>query len=103
MRTKRRTPASCAAASRLRVPLHHDALELLAAALADRDEVDDGVDALGGAAQAVRVGHVALDELGAPARALARRCGSRTSARTRRARGAKRADDMARRRSPCRR
>ena len=45
--------------------LDHDPLELLLLALADRDEVDDRLDALDRTPEAVRVGHVALDELAA--------------------------------------
>ena len=66
MSTKRFAPASCAAAIRFARALHHDALELLRAALTDRDQVHDGVGARCRGAQAVRVGHVALGELGAP-------------------------------------
>ena len=49
----------------------HHALELLLPALPDRDEVDDRVDALRGAAEALRVGHVALGALRSGNRALA--------------------------------
>ena len=41
-------------------------------ALADRDEMDDRVDAVDGAAQAGRIGDVALDQLAAPVPKLLR-------------------------------
>ncbi len=52
----------------------HDALELLLAALPDRDEVDDRVHALHGAAEALRVGHVAFGALRSGDRAFAHEC-----------------------------
>src|SRR5205085_4111958 len=45
--------------------LRHDALEVRGTSGDDRDEMDDGVAAGDGAAQACRVGDVALDELDA--------------------------------------
>ncbi len=47
-------------------PGFHDPLEVGPAALDDRDEVDDAVDAVGGRLEALRVGDVPLDELAAP-------------------------------------
>ena len=44
----------------------HDPLERLRLPLADRDEVDDRVAAGDRGAEALRVGHVSLDELAAP-------------------------------------
>ena len=52
--------------------LLHDPLERLVGALDDRDQVDDRVAALDGAAQARLVGHVAGDELAAQAGQLGR-------------------------------
>ena len=66
MCTKRPTPASRAAAMRFRVPSTMIRWNCLRLALADRDEVDDRVAARHGRAQALRVGHVSLDELAAP-------------------------------------
>ena len=66
MSTNRRTPASWAAATRSRVPCFITAVERLRLAGDDRDEMDDGVDALDRAAQARRVGEVALHGLGGP-------------------------------------
>ncbi len=51
--------------------VHHHALELLLAALPDRDEVNARVDSLRGAAQALRVGHVPFGALGPRNGALA--------------------------------
>ena len=72
MSTKRRTPASLAASRRSSPALHHHALELLLLALADRDQVDDGLDALDRTPEAGRIGHVPLDELAPERRALLR-------------------------------
>ena len=49
-------------------PFRHDPMEILTAALDDRDEVDDVRAAVDRGLQALRVGDVALDHLGAPAR-----------------------------------
>ena len=63
MSTNRPTPASLGGLEQIAAALDHHPLELLLLALADGDEVDDGVDALDGAAQAGRIGHVTLDDL----------------------------------------
>jgi hypothetical protein len=52
--------------------LDHDPLERLGLALAHGHEVNDGVDSFDGAAEAVRVGHVPLNQLSAESRGLAR-------------------------------
>ena len=78
-------PASLAAARSDRVPCFMIRSNASVGALDDRDQVDDDVAALDGAAQARLVGHVAGDELaasGRPAWPRASPSGSRTSART---------------------
>jgi hypothetical protein len=48
----------------------HDPLELLAPALPDRNEMNDGVGPVDCPRQALGIGHIALDELTAPGREL---------------------------------
>ena len=67
MWTKRRTPcAPCFVEECPRAATHHG-FELRPLPLPDRHEVDDALDALDGAAESLRLGHVALDELAAEA------------------------------------